>query len=493
MKKILTVTMLFIAMLTLAACNNKKPSGTNGPNGDDDTYDLGGMEINIVSNIAARLDPRSEEFERLFRTEKIKNIKDAEEKYNIKVKYVDYPASATWGSARDNWIIDQAKMGNSNYHIFEVSSNSIATLAAQEAILPLNKLIADHGDEGFWDQKRAVGTILGEAYAYDDNFPIGDEGIYYNSELMAKALGAENKTLPTDLWESDEWTWDKFREITLELKKQLVHTRPAEDGGPQYVMGGRTYDWVYPMVGTNGGTLVNNQFEAKLNSPEVTETLDFLSALYEIDGMWIDDANISNTVQSEFRSGNVAFHVGQSWFLTIDSKWKGLGFDVDFVPFPKGPRVLEGEADYVLNNVKGDSSFVLNSAFDKANIPEGYEDMMLHDEVLFKIWNDLLYFPELESNGDYDLDLIRDDFYSHRLLPHYASEVSREAHLSILDKSRPDFFYSVIESQGHVEGSFMMEIEKAIRSGDVRGIMDKNQESLQTILNEKIVDKLSKK
>ena len=51
--------------------------------------------------------------------------------------------------------------------------------------------------------------------------------------------------------------------------------------------------------------------------------------------------------------------------------------------------------------------------------------MMLHDELIFKIWNDLLYFPDVDPDtGEADLEDIKANFYSTRLLPFYAHEDS---------------------------------------------------------------------
>jgi len=487
MKKRILLVMIIMFSLVLISC--KKPDNGNGNgngNGDEEKYDLGGMDFVIRANVANRVDPRSEEYERMYRNEKLANIEMVEEKYNVKVKYLNYPSNASWGTERDNWIIEQAKLGTTDSHVFEVTSNSVANLATQNAILPLDDLIDEFGNEGLWAKKRGFGTVLGKSYVYDDVYSQAEEGIYYNSDLLAQYLGESRRIEPTKLWESGEWTWDAFEKLALELNEMLDHERGDSEGGAQYVMGGRTYDWLYPMVGTNGGQLVDNEFQSHVNSEPVMDTLNFLNGLYDVNGMWIDDAVMSNPVQQEFRNGNVAFHAGENWYLIVSNWWGDLEFNLDFVPYPVGPRVESGDAEYVQTKVKTEASFVISSAFSKDNIPAGYEDMYLHDEIIFKIWNDLCYFPEVdEATGEADLENIKDNYYSTRLLPFYASEQSREAHLDIYHLAQIDHFYSVTEG----EAIYREDIEDAIRNGDVRSKMESLHSELQATLDAKILNK----
>jgi len=490
MKKfLLTVSTLVLVVFGLVACNNNSNGNGNGNgnnNGDEEKYDLGGIDFVIRANTANRADPRNEEYERMYRNEKIANIEMVEEKYNVKVKYLNYPGNASWGVQRDNWIIEQAKLGTTDSHVFEVSSNSVANLANQGAISALDEYIEEFGNEGYWAKKRSFGTILGKTYAYDDVFSVAEEGIFYNSDLLGALLGEENRIQPTEMWENGEWTWEAFAELADVLNERLDHTRPAEEGGPQYVLGGRTYDWFYPMVGSNGGSIVDSNFESHLLKEEVLETLSYLNSLREIDGMWIDDAVLSNTTQPEFRAGNVVFHAGADWFLTIDSRWGGLDFNVDYVPFPVGPKAQEDMTLYSQSKVKSEPAFVISSAFSKENIPEGYEDMYLHDELIFKIWNDIIHFPPIdESTGEASIEDMKDNYYSTRLLPNYASEKSREAHLDVWALAKVDHFYSVVESQNQTEGSYMLQIEDAIRNGDIRQKMESLHNELQGILDDR--------
>lgn len=453
---------------------------------DDETpINLNGIDFVIMVDNAERADPRKPTYERLFKQEKTERINYVEEKYNINVVFRTYPSNASWGGARERWIISQTEEGNPP-HVFEIVSTSIGTLAERGVISPLDAYISKYGNKGFWPEKASFSKVNGKTYGYDDGYNIMDNGIYYNSDLLASVLGNENKLLPTELWLDGEWTWAKFDEIARLLKDGLDHTRPAEDGGPQYVLGGRTYNWAYGMIGTNGGQLVSQDFRTHLTSEPVIDTLNFLHNLYAVEGMWRDESPLENTVEPEFKSGNIVFHYGESWYPTVDSKWKGINFDLNFVPYPAGPNAGENLENYRINNVAGATSHVISSFYDKANIPEGYEDLMIHDETIFRIWSDMQYFQPLdEETGSANIEPIKEDFEITRLFPNYASSMSIEAHLSVFDRSRPDFFYVVDESKNHNEEAYMIKIQSAIREGDVRSKMEAIEAALQAALSAK--------
>jgi maltose-binding protein MalE len=496
-KRLMVIILLILALFGLVACtptpepNGGNDNGNNSENGDnnggeeqEEKYDLGGMDFNIRCNIGDRADPRNAQYERMYRNEKMRNIAKVEEKYNIKVNYLTYPGNATWGTARDNWIIQNAQQGLTDSHVFEVSSNSVANLAVQGAILPLDDLIEKYGNPGYWQKKRDFGTILGKTYVYDDVYSVAEEGIFYNSELLGRILGENRKLEPTQLWAQGLWTWDKFAELAKEINDELDHT--GEE--PQYVMGGRTYDWFYPMVGTNGGTIVDSNFQSHLTDDATLETMEFLNSLRSIDGMWIDNPPRERALQPEFTAERVVFHAGADWYLTIDSHWGKLEFDVDFVPFPIGPKAEKNPELYSQSKVKSEPAFVISSAFSKERIPEGYENMLLHDELIFKIWSEIIHFPDIDpETGESSIEDLKDNYYATRLMPNYAHEESRQAHLDVWATAKVDHFYSISESQGFNPESFMIKIEDAIVNGDIRQKMTSINQELQATLNVKLL------
>lgn len=485
MKKIFSAFIIFVTMFALVACKKDKPTPTPDPEND---INLNGEDFVIMANQTSSVDPRLGTYQGLFKNEKVKAIEDVEKKYNVNVKYVNYPSDAAWGGQRERWIIEQSQSGTAPAHVFEVSSTSVGTLATRDAILPLDDLIETYGPKGYWSEKLVFGEVLGKNYLFDDVYAYSDDGLYYNSELLGNILGKERALEPTKLFLEGKWDWAAFEKLANELNEQLDHERPAAEGGPQYVMGGRTYNWAYPMIGANGGVIVDSNFKSNLNSTPVMDTLDFLSKLYRSTGMWLDDAPLNNASQPEFTAGNIVFHQGISWHIAASNKWGNAKFPIDFVPYPAGTNVTNGNGTYAVNHVYGKPSYAISSAFSKANIPAGYEDKMIHDETIFRIWTDLQHFPEVDATtGKISTVPFEDEFYSTRLFSSYNSSESIEAHLSIFNLAKPDFFYSLPEAQGHVEGSYMLTMQSAIHMNTVRATMESLNNEVQAKLDEKFL------
>ncbi|WP_264229987.1 ABC transporter substrate-binding protein [Acholeplasma laidlawii] len=487
MKKILILITSVLFMLFIVACtpsdqgNNPNPNPNPNPvepDPDEKTYDLGGIDFVIMVDNAKKSDPRTSEYERLFKEQKVALINKVEQKYNIKVVFKTYPTNASWGGARERYIIEESALKTQSAHIYEIISTSLANLAQQDAIVALDDYIDAYGSERFWETKKAFGLVSGKYYGYDDQFPIADKGLYYNVNLMGSILGTSRKNEPIDLWKKGEWTWDKFEQLVNQLNGSLDHERSNENGGAQYVLGGRTYNYAYGFIGANGGRLVDDKFNTFLTSKPVLDTLEYLNRLYSNAGMWIDDASLSNTSQPQFSAGNVVFQDGESWHINASNKWGDANFDINYVPFPVGPNIKEDMSNYYLLQVGGKSTHVISSSFSKANVPPGYEDLMIHDEIIFKIWADMQYFPET-------IEEVKDDFYNTRLLANYESEISREIHLELIDTTFPDYFYSVAESLNQNDTSYMIKIQQAIREGDIRNVMTATESSLRAILIEK--------
>jgi maltose-binding protein MalE len=484
MKKIIALMSFVVMVFVLVGCGTTKPNPNPNPNPNPDpdpvekTYDLGGIDFVIMCDLAAKCDPRSASYERLFKQEKVDRITAVEEKYNVKVVFRNYPTNASWGGARERYIIEESALKTQAVHVYEIISTSIPNLAQQGAIVPLDDYIDAYGSDLFWPEKKAYGEVKGKHYGYDDQYPIADKGLYYNIDLLARVLGESRKNEPAQLWAAGNWNWSTFSALANELKSKLDHTRTDENGGAQYVFGGRTYNWAYGFIGANGGQLVDAQFKTHLTSQPVLDTLEYLAGLYAVEGMWIDNANLSNTSQPQFTAGNVVFQDGESWHINASNKWGSANFKIDYVPYPVGPNVGSDMSKYKVLQVGGKSTHVISSSFSKADIPAGYEDLMIHDEIIFKIWADMQYFPET-------IEQIQDDFYNVRLLANYTTELSRNIHLDLISITKPDYFYSVIESQAQTDTSFMIMIQQSIRQAEVRSIMTSTEANLRALLQER--------
>ena len=89
-------------------------------------------------------------------------------------------------------------------------------------------------------------------------------GLYYlgcNLDLITQA-GLEN---PQDLWDNNEWTWDKFEEYCLALTDSAKGT---------YGIGGRYTNFFIQLVMANGGAIAEGPQQG-IDSPATIEAMDF--------------------------------------------------------------------------------------------------------------------------------------------------------------------------------------------------------------------------
>lgn len=456
--------------------NGGDNGGGNGEGGGGEVEDipnLRGQTFVIMVNKASTTDPRSPNYKGTWKQEKIAKIEEVEAKYNVKVKYETYPADAVWGGGRERFIITNSVNKTPQAHIYEMPSYSIAVLAEAKAILPLDDLIEKYGHEGYWPEKRVFGSVMGKTYSYDSSYPLSSQGIYYNIDLLERYLGEGKGTLPSQLWMEGKWTWEAFYDICMQLLPHITALGVENSG----VIGGRAYNWAYQFLGANGVHIVNTDLRSELATAPAIETLEFLSSLMQIPGMWeYSSAALSNASAPQFKAGNIAFHNGETYWVFDETKWLGHQFEIGFVPFPVGPNVEEDLSNYYINEVYGNTAYLVSSSYSKKDIPEQYHKIAFHDETIFRIWADMQYFPEVdESTGLVDKNAYVEEYVFSTLELYYShvnDAISIEAHKSIMFKGYPDNFYSLYwaRSQDYTK-SFMLEIQDAIISGNIRDNM----------------------
>lgn len=483
-KKLFLVLIIFLAVFAVGCKkdddngnNNGNNNGNGNENGngtiDDPVPDMKGQTFIIMVNRASTTDPRSEAYTGSWKDQKIAKIQEVEDKYNIKVEYRTYPAEAVWGGGRERFIIENSVNDTPKAHIYEMPSYSIAILAEAKAILPLDSLIEKYGNPGYWPEKAAFGMVMGKQYAYDDGYPLVGQGIFYNIDLLEEYLGEGKGTLPSELWLAGEWDWDAFSEICYQLLPGI--SGRAVEGAA--VIGGRAYNWAYQMLGANGVHVVTTDLKSELSTAPAIETLTFLHELISVPGMWEwQSAALENASCPQFKAGNIAFHNGEPYWLYDSTKWLDYQFNMGFVPYPTGPNTNEDLSNYYINEIYGKTSYVVSSSYSLEKVPPGYENIMFHEENIFRIWSDLQYFPEIDEETGYSsTDEIVEEWVFTTLELYYSpkgNNASIEAHKSIMFRGYPDYFYSLYWARSQDETkSFMLEIQQAILSGSIRDEM----------------------
>jgi hypothetical protein len=432
-----------------------------------------GQDFIIMVNKASTADPRSESYNGSWKSQKVALINEVETKYNVKVVYKTYPADAVWGGGRERFITTNSVNNTPQAHVYEMPSYSIAVLAEGGAILPLDALIEKYGNEGYWPEKAAFGTVLGKQYGYDDGYPLVGQGIFYNIDLLERFLGTGKGTLPSDLWMAGEWDWEAFETICNQLLPGVSGLN-IEDAA---VIGGRPYNWAYLMLGANGVHVVSSDLKSELATQPGIDTLTFLNELVSVPGMWeYESAALSNATCPQFKAGNIAFHNGEPYWLNDATKWLGYTFKMGFVPYPVGPNTQGDLSNYYINEVYGKTSYLVSSSYSLDLVPPGYENIAFHEETIFRIWSDMQYFPEIDLETGYvSTTEIVEEWVFTTLELYYSDAndyVSIEAHKEIMFKGYPDYFYSLYWARSQdATKSFMLEIQTAILSGAIRDEM----------------------
>lgn len=178
-----------------------------------------------------------------------------------------------------------------------------------------------------------AGHYKGKHYSLLDKNPEIRYGIFWNKTLF-EDYGLESLY---DLYDNDEWTWDKFKELAIAGNQDI------DNDGEIDIFGfneRENFAWNY--IYSNGADIAqktDDGMELTFDDPAVLEALnayaDFKQTVTHQAG-WLGDwlAQINN-----FRDGNVMMMLEEFWV-----SYGQLGEMEDefgFVPFPKGPSASD--------------------------------------------------------------------------------------------------------------------------------------------------------
>lgn len=243
--------------------------------------------------------------------------------FNVNIELVD--------AGGEDQFTTSVLAGDSIYDIYVDQRRAVDTMAPKGVLYKLNGLIP----EDFWD-KLVVPSDSG--YANPDNYSIGDtlfamprpdkqDGrgnvIYYNKELLAE-VGLEDIS---ELYNRDEWTWDKFREYANAANQDTDSDGEIDQWG--WHRGAAFRYWL--VIANNGSFVkeVDGKLVANIDSPEVVEAYQFYHDLTKVDGA------VSAPSRDNFVEGRVLMYCEQ-----MSKTWVAAdaGFEWGIVPVPKGPR-----------------------------------------------------------------------------------------------------------------------------------------------------------
>ncbi|VEU82814.1 extracellular solute-binding protein [Acholeplasma hippikon] len=396
-------------------------------------------EIVIMHGAPNEIDPFDPSYTGKQQKERQDLQRKVEQELNVKVVYKPYPSNAAWGPSRVSAIVNASVSGTPLADIYWTTSDWTQQLAKGNAIVPLDKYFEKGLGENITEEAKQIGSYNGKVYAMMTGKPTVDVGLYYNMDLI-EDLGIKN---PTEMYLEGNWTWSKFEAWAEQAQAAL-----ASKGDGYSALGGVVGVWAQNMVPLNGGSLINTVTNrVAFHQQAALDTYDFLSKLYVDKGVFEQNGSYDSG-SAAWTSGNVLIHPGSFWFLNAENRWKGLNFNLGFVPYPSSDTYKGG---YV-SRVSGLAVF---------NIAAGLSETK--EELAFRVWNALqLWQTDEEFRDEFELTLIS------RL----NDEKSVEAYLAIYDKTQLDLLNALGISQYDTATGWMARINTGIKTKSSRTAMD---------------------
>jgi multiple sugar transport system substrate-binding protein len=355
-KRVLAVLLALTMLLSLAACGKKEE--TSGDNTSTPTvapteaaaatpteppveqypaFDFGGRTIKVgiwwdyfydSDNTDISDDPGLSNAETA--QLRLDNVRRVEQKYNVKFEFVNLG----WNGIIES-INTSITAGTPECDIYLTDLQFGIPAVVNGLAQDLTKIAPENSD--LFGEKKVIKPLEG----LGGTFLFGEQGLTVNGIMigynatMIQDLGLED---PQELYNKGEWTWDKFAELALKGTKDNDNDGTTD----VYGYGGIFTDLTNGLVMNNGGSIASTETEG-LSSKPVTEALEFINRLYNVDKSarpwngddWNDNINA-------WASGKVMFWTAQSWSLKAEAdaavaNGAELPFTYRIVPYPKGP------------------------------------------------------------------------------------------------------------------------------------------------------------
>lgn len=393
--------------------------------------------IRIMHGAPYEVDPYDASYSGTQQQAKQQRQDEIEELYNVDVQYIPYPSNAPWGPDRVEAIVNSSISGTHMAEIYWSVSDWIQRLATSESIVPVDKYMATIGSnirEGY----REVGSYQDHIYGFESGLLTVSSGLYYNADLVA-SLGVQN---PTQLFLDGNWNW-----TTFESWADSVDLALESLGGEKYALGGMFSEYAEHMVPLNGGSLINKNtgLVAFAQNPAL-QTYTFIADL-KTKG-YFEPSPQYDAGSADWMAGNVAMYPGQLWFVTADNRWGQLPFELGFVPYPVSPTYT-GEYKSPMSGV---AVYHVASGMTAEK-----------EELVFKVWNELQLW---KTDAEYEIE------FENTLLTKFDEEIYVEAYLEIYDKIYLELITAIGISAYNPTSGWRSNINRAIREGDIRTVMD---------------------
>lgn len=341
-KRILSLCLSLVMVLILTACgggsSEEEDDGSTKLNAttDDTVVDMGGYEFTIASHFLMD-DPDPSEItvaEEIF--EEVR--RQVEKDYNCKITIL--PIQNTVESVRTKILA-----GDKIADIIDVTGIHVIPMARAGYIVPLESVDGLNLSDSRWVQGYTdFSEFNGQHYGV--NFMRPAEArmcLIYNRELLSTYGITED---PQDLVASNEWTYNKFREMCKTI------TRDTNADGQNDTIGlfaSLREEFGTSMIAANGGRLVTSTDGVAKESFSDEKVLTAMNCVYDMINtdksvVWgfADSEGVTEKESiSRFVSGRYGFFLCETWM--INQLLKPVAGDMDYgiLPIPMGPDATD--------------------------------------------------------------------------------------------------------------------------------------------------------
>lgn len=341
-KKTLSLVLCLIMGLSLVACGGKGSEDDDDGSGklnsttNDAVVDMKGYEFTIASPFLLDNPDLSEVMgsEAIFEEVRHKVEKD----YNCKIKIL----------AVENTIENvrtKVLAGDKIADVIDVEGYNLTQLARSGYIVPMEKVAGLNLDDSRWIQGYTELTEFnGQHYGVNFMRPVEARVcLLYNRELLKEYGITEN---PQELVKSNEWTFDKFREMCKTATRD-TNGDGTNDSYGAYIALPETFGT--SMISANGGRVVSSEggvAKESYNDSKVLNALNFVYDLVNTDktvayGPSVSELASQKESVASFVAGKYAFYYCETW--TVNQLLKPTAGDLDYgiVSLPMGPDASE--------------------------------------------------------------------------------------------------------------------------------------------------------
>ncbi len=223
--------------------------------------------------------------------------------------------------------ISRMLAGDAGYDFWDVP---FWPAVAQDIIMDVSQFVPDEFFDALPPQPRQVAyykSYKGAKFlAHPGNRWLGNVRLLlWNKDLF------EREGLPDlyELYENDDWTWDKFREIAIDATRDTSGDGEIDQWGLDKPQAG---DFIL----SNSGNLareIDGKVTFTLNEPEAIDAINFLYELNVEDGVIYE---MGWDMGTAFAEGKVAMAPHELWKVPWADP-AGMEDEFGIVPMPKGP------------------------------------------------------------------------------------------------------------------------------------------------------------